>query len=127
MSKFKVGDRVRRVSNFSASLGEYFNGTPFLVQAVNDRGAVVDPTGGSHSAEFLEPDVDLPVRTRTVTEIVPGEYGPVSVRRYERDADDHVRVSLFNQDEMYRALDAAELRAAARVFVSLAEALEENQ
>jgi len=66
-----------------------------------------------------------PVRTKTVKEIVPGEYGPVSLRRYDRDGADHIRVSLFYSDEMYRALDASELREAARIFIELADALEE--
>lgn len=119
MSKFKVGDRVRRVSNFREALGPYFTGVPFDVASIRDD-VVIDPNGGNHSEVFLAHEPALPVRTRTITEIVPGKYAGFHV-----GANDAGRVHVVQgTDEMYTA---AELRAAARVFVSLAEALEENE
>ena len=62
----------------------------------------------------------LPVRTRTVTEIVPGKYAGFHV-----GANDAGRVHVVQgTEEMYTA---AELRAAASVFTALADALEENK
>ena len=67
-----------------------------------------------------------PVRTRTVTEIVPGVYGRIEVYAY-RDGTAGIRPRLEDggvAGESFAALNAAELRAAAAVFVQLADALE---
>jgi hypothetical protein len=81
-------------------------------------------------AEWVdEPVLPVRTRTRTVTEIVPGTYGRVYV--WESNAT-VARVLLTRgngmviADDAIHDLTAAELRAAARVFVSLAEALEEQ-
>lgn len=62
-----------------------------------------------------------PVRTETVTRmvIVPGTYGNLVVG-VDDDPTGFVRVGLGRE-----LMNASELRAAARVFVSLAEALEQ--
>lgn len=59
-----------------------------------------------------------PVRTRTVTEIVPGGYNGVQVDTYD---DTRVRIGM-----QHTIMDAAYLRAAAAVFVQLADALESD-
>ena len=125
MSKFKVGDRVRRTSNFSQSLGEFFQGSEFKVAVFNDNGGIIDPLGYSHGPEYLELVTGLPVRTVTRTEIVPGHYGRVVVGPHLAGRS-RIDVSMTNPPGDPESLDAAELRAAARVFISLAEALEEK-
>lgn len=70
-----------------------------------------------------------PVRTVTRKEIVPGTYGRISVAS---DADGYASIALTTfdtgpsqLDEVYRrSLKAPELRAAAKVFTDLADALE---
>jgi len=67
-----------------------------------------------------------PVRTRTVTEIVSGVYGRIEVYAY-RDGTVGIRPRLKNGEvagESFAVLTAAELSAAAAVFVQLADALE---
>lgn len=71
-------------------------------------------------AEWVdEPPKALPVRTVTRTEIVPGQYGSVVIIS---SGDGFVDLEL----DWHRHA-APELRAAARVFTSLAEALEESE
>lgn len=148
MSKFNVGDRVRLLrdgystkgaTGLTATVKPFDDGTlvsddgDYLVKldspyekrsmAVASGYTRVKPDG----IELVQPaSPPSPVITKTVKEIVPGEFGPVSVRRYDRDGADHVRVSLFHSDEMYRALDASELREAARIFNELADALDDQ-
>ncbi len=84
---------------------------------------------GRSVADLISEWVDepaLPIRTRTVTEIVPGVYGRVEISPYASTAVTHVGVRMEPMSGSFAALDAAELRAAARIFVSLAEALEEQ-
>lgn len=61
-----------------------------------------------------------PVRTKTVTEIVPGVYGNLVVEGGGEGSGGFVRISLVRS-----AWNATELRAAALVLTQLAEALEE--
>lgn len=71
-------------------------------------------------AEWVDEPEASPVRTVTKQEIVPGFYAGFAV-----GAADEGRVHLVQGDK--EMLNAAQLRAAARVFVSLAEALEQDQ
>lgn len=68
-------------------------------------------------AEWIDEPAS-PVRTRTVSEIVPGDYGIVHVGGNDGK---EVSVDLNGRPTCY---SAAELRAAAAVFVQLADALE---
>lgn len=123
MSKFKVGDRVANREDGAVGTVVGFSGNMFIVDYEDPWPAKLYEFAANLS---LVPAAPSPVITKTVKEIVPGEFGPVSVRRYDRDGADHVRVSLFHSDEMYRALDASELREAARIFNELADALDDQ-
>ena len=74
----------------------------------------------------------LPIRTVTRTEIVTGQYGQVSVIGPAGEVSNKVAVALLRAgvdvylDTPHHHMDAAALRAAARVFISLAEALEQE-
>lgn len=71
------------------------------------------------------PEITSPVRTRTVTEIVPGSYGRVVVGEVFGNA---VSLALNNMNKVEptgggQHLSASELRAAALVLTQLADAL----
>lgn len=138
MNKFKTGDKVRRVSMElpCVPIGyETVVSPPPEGRSVSDRqiwyewpieacGYVLSDE--SHW-ELVLPDQALPVHTVTRQEIIPGNYGRVEVRIAGRDGviDSHTNwVNL--RVECSADWNASELRAAARVFVSLAEALEQE-
>lgn len=115
MSKFKVGDRVRRVRDITdwAPLG--FEAT------VLNHGCYMDRHGAS--TMLVDSQWELatpvsPVRTITRKEIVPGPYSGFHV-----GANDQGRVHVVQgSKEMY---SPSELRAAAATFIELADALDE--
>lgn len=121
MSKFKVGDMARNVSDRDRSLTI---GKEYTVTGVDRAGKIefLDDEGDHRTRlpEGFEPFPALPVRTRTVTEIVPGTYGRILIN----DPGDGLAFIRMHMDDNGHNYTAAELRAAARVFVSLAEALE---
>lgn len=136
-TKFNPGDTVKRVSWLAPELGEYCAGKPFVIHAVTRTGLVCDPDGGMHSDEYLElvDTPPLPVRKVTRTEVVDGTYGQVFVRNIpyrELSLKPYVAVALVSYGESGDVdtplfqIHAAELRDAAAVFLSLAEALEEQ-
>lgn len=121
---FKVGDRIRRVAEplDGAPLGyeteviePSFDYCLWYINAFGDR-----VNGVASNWELVQPaSPPSPVRTVTHKEIVPGEYGPVRVNASLRD-DGIVSVNLMSS-----GLSVPELRDAARVFIELADALEE--
>lgn len=121
MRKFKIGDRVKRVSLIDGKISKYFEGEPFAVMGVNSF-TVTDPNGDVHGNGYLELVAPIgPVVTETVTRIVPGVYGRVNVVEGYDYAGIHVEVSQFF---CIKGPDQAELRAAAAVLTQLADALE---
>jgi hypothetical protein len=122
MSKFKVGDRVRRVGN-TCEWAPY--GYECIVEHVYLDGCIeyIGEDDAGHASEpkdweLVQPAYPSPVVTKTVTtkEIVPGKYGPVSIEHADRA---HVCV------EMVKGFStASELREASRIFLELADALE---
>lgn len=119
MSKFKVGDRVRRVGS-TMPWAPY--GYECAVVGIGPSGSVVY-IGRDGKESSCEPaDLELvspavspsPVRTKTVKEIVPGKYGVVEVRTSAPDI--HIPDN--------RLWTPATLREAARIFNELADALE---
>lgn len=143
MSNFKVGDHVRDISGHH-KIWNIANPPEGTIVGLDDGGfwhiewgnELMGPYNWEDDEIELVPDEPaLPVRTRTVVEIVPGTYGRVNVREalYKSDRDNGDVSVLFsdrdgrlNTHELRTLLNASELRAAARVFVSLAEALEEQ-
>lgn len=73
-----------------------------------------------------EPEATGPIRTKTVTEIVPGDYGRIRVVGVEPNKRKAViRLMSGNGFGIHEpSLDATELRAAATLFNQLADALE---
>jgi len=67
-------------------------------------------------ALWQEPTSQGPVRTKTVKEVVPGNYGIVFVRKLSRGAEIGIQGHFHT---------ATELRAAAATLLEIAEALEE--
>lgn len=80
-------------------------------------------------AEWVdEPAAPSPVRTVTRKEIVPGTYGRVRIFASKFPDRQHVALSLALSNDRFPAgngevLDIAELRAAAKVFTDIADAL----
>lgn len=134
MSKFKVGDRVSDLYPAASAIGTNAG-------TIRER----DPSGESWRIDWDgttlfkdcwaddqirlidQPDEPaLPVRTVTrtvtVTEIVPGIYGSIMVS----EPGDYAVFIRMHIEDHGKFMDAAQLRAAGRLFVSLAEALEET-
>lgn len=86
MSKFKVGDKVRRI-NYGHPGKEV--GEVGVVDFVHDGGvhlAGEDPSYSHQEANLVLLDVPaFPVRTKTVTEIVEGVYGRISIKQQGGD------------------------------------------
>lgn len=118
MSKFKVGDRVRRIGNGHVTLSPLGREVTVVKGSIdtlrhavwyeNERGDVV--WSDEKNWELVNTS---PVRTITKTrkEIVPGTYGAVKVL----DGGDITLIS---------TREPAELRAAAATFIELADALD---
>lgn len=123
MSKFKVGDKVRRVRSplWFAPIG--FEST---VSAYGEFLLFTGLNGETFSLWEEHWELIGPVRTVTTTSKVvePGVYGRVVVAAHD---DDDVFVGIagnaLGERVVYR-LTASELRAAAETFTQLADALE---
>ena len=122
MTKFKVGDRVRRVSKSEfpsefGSVGDEFTVTGFytpdsLQLSSDDRRHL----NGAICSAFELVTPAGPVREVTRKEIVPGTYGVVDTSEATADG---VRIKF-----PAARCSATELREAATVFNQLADALE---
>ena len=119
MSKFKVGDRVRRI-NSDHAIGMRVGQIGIVDGFVSGNPHVEgEDKGLAHSPDNLELVASQgPVVTETVKRIVPGVYGTVVVGG--RDNEFLPLAVSFNQ----RHFTAPELRAAAAVLLELAGALE---
>lgn len=123
MSKFKAGDKVRLRDG--ESYGNLLTeGREFIVGHVDDQ-YIWFPDGpdGPWKASRFElvedaPSNPSPVRKVTRTEIVPGDYDGVQVT-------DEAPLGLFIEYRKYA--DLTNLRAAARIFNEIADALEQNK
>jgi hypothetical protein len=126
-----VGERWRYLGPETGS-GHYTIGHEYAVLSPGDGFFfyIEDNNGasanGGHGHAWADDDefrkkfepVALPVRTVTRLEIVPGTYGAVQITNVYPDG-----VNIYANSGKWSAPD---LRAAARVFNSLAEALEES-
>jgi hypothetical protein len=119
MSKFKVGDKVRRIGMFNRSISGYFDGDPFAILAIASHNSVLDPNGDRHSFEYLELVPEGPVRTVTRCEIVPGEYAHVVVWKHNEAG---IMIELPENN-----YNANELRSAAMVLSQIAEVLDDKE
>lgn len=70
--------------------------------------------------------VNSPVSVRTVREVIPGQYGKVTVkwRNTEQTVGNTVTVGICKGDAWCIELNSSELRSAATTLVELAEYLE---
>lgn len=119
--KFKVGDRVRATDDDpQAEIGtivSYYADIGYLVKFDHWRdghegeGDLPDGSGWWLNEDQIEPLNDGPVRTVMRREIVPGEYGPVTLY-----GDASATASYAT---------ASHAREAARIFNEIADALEE--
>ena len=120
MSKFKVGDRVRRVSDpqSGAPIGYETSVTKIDGWYLEYQGKTGQMGLSSfENWELVQPaSPPSPVRTKTVKEIVRGVYSGVHV--CDVDKVGGVWVEIFGQRT------ASELREASRIFLELADALE---
>jgi hypothetical protein len=126
MSKFKVGDRVRRAKK--AIFPEIHGVLDRTYTVVNDDIAGVTLDGvecpvDPSCIELVQPASPSPVITKTVKEIVPGKYGRIEVVGAESRVDcDIPRVFI----EGIGWFNASDLRDASRIFLELADALDEQ-
>lgn len=117
----KVGDRIRRNGSNVASWA------PLGYETVVTKGLTYTDIDGDEGVSINPDDWDLitegPVRTvtRTVTEIVPGEYDQVRVG--ETDPEGFVMVAVGHSEPL-SPWTATELKAAAAVLLELAGALD---
>lgn len=124
MSKFKVGDRFRRVVTDGGNPpANFIAGYEGVVAKTNDICAY-DSEGYGHSFECIEPINDFPVRTVTRREIVPGEYTLPSGGEYEVSECDDGPEWIVIDDHDY---DAVGLREMARIFNEIADVLDEQK
>lgn len=120
MSKFNVGDRVRRVKNPAkwAPIGYE------TIVTSDGHNLTYTDKQGDRDVLINYPDWEIvedgPVRTVTRKEIVPGEYGKVIVAT-------GVMSTTTPWVSCEGNLTSDELRSAAMVFSQLAEALEDQQ
>lgn len=137
MSKFKVGDKVRRVygGNPCAPIGfeaVLIHGSGGVLAYRNKEGDL-----GSFNPNYwdlIEPAQSGPVRTVTTTrkEIVPGVYGRLKITPIvSRDQWKNVAIQFVMRGDIKEIAEAAlspsELRAAAETFTQLADALESGE
>jgi len=136
MSKFKVGDRVRRVKHSTSMIRNCPIG--YVTKVDEMLGSYgfwyISEDGSKQNSPSLQ-DWELvegPVRNVTRTEIVPGVYGRVKVggENYNgQHTGNGVAVSFTlrgdSQTVTFAAMNAAELRDAANTFTVLADALDE--
>lgn len=127
--KLKVGDKVRRVTDFTEAVPLGFEAVLF-----DDGYGLFYRNAFGHISTFIpqrweliEPSHQGPVRTVTTTRkvIEPGEYGRVMI---EPPQDGRVCVWITSSaDTPACRLTPAELRAAAETFTQLANALEPSK
>lgn len=115
MSKFKVGDRVRRISGMHKGMSAGDEST--VSEVYGHKHVALDSFSGEHWEVCLELADTSPIRTVTRREIVSGVYGIVSV------APNASRCAFVPKARDYTASD---YREAAHLFNQLAEVLEEN-
>lgn len=124
MSKFKVGDRVRRVGK-PHTAGIFPVGMEGVVtSSFSDNRYVLDGDDRySHDPDFLElVEEKGPVRTKTIKEIVPGIYGNILVATMA--GRPHIRMGLDDTGKIYSAED---LTHAIEIFTSIRDALRDNE
>lgn len=116
MPKFRIGDRVQFKNSIHQALIESFDGSMYALKY--DHGGVGCAMWEDYELELVTPTG--PVRTKTVTEIIPGLYNGVKVNDPAQfpATPNHAHVSMFGY------LDTFELRAAAATLLELAGALE---
>lgn len=116
MSKFKVGDRVRRITQdhaYGLKIGEVGKIDSFVSSNPHIEGEDVHL---AHAPEFLELVAPTsPVRLETRKVIVPGVYGAIQIATVYDDG-----VNIYSNPGKW---SAADLRTAAAVLNELAEAL----
>lgn len=119
MSKFKVGDRVRRVRDEHMGMR---SGDEAIVKRVTAYNHVeLNEFRGQHWNDLLELANPSPIRAVTRREIVPGTYGSVVVDR-NTTTDSPAPFVRF-----YAQAGASELREAARIFSDIADVLDEQK
>lgn len=123
MAKFKVGDRVRRLTYNSRDM---IAGSEWVVESTaeslaNDEWiSLVGYKGGacrSTNFELITPTQSPAIRTVTRREIMPGTYGGVTVERIPF-AGIEIKYSGYG--------NVHNLREAARLFNDIADVLDEN-
>lgn len=144
MSKFKVGDKVRRVKHTTGLFPKCPIGfeTVVLVKYspeadgfwYEDNCGCIARTGALDDWELIEPAHQGPVRTVTTSSkvIEPGVYGRVKVGIvYGRGQRVAIGINFVGRGDVAEtdnaALSPAELRAAAETFTQLADALENSE
>ena len=125
MAKFKVGDKVRRISGFHAGMkvgdiGTVVSEVSYSV-GLKEFGSSFDYFHDKTKLELVqEPTSQGPVRTKNVKEIVPGEYGIVRILEIPKTPFPmHVNLRID-----HGLSSATELRAAAATLLEIAGALE---
>ncbi len=134
MSKFKVGDKVRRVKHTTGLFPKCPIGfeTVVLVKYspeadgfwYEDNRGCIARTGALDDWELIEPAHQGPVRTVTTTrkEIVPGVYNGITVHGTCKDP-----CAVYAEIEFGGIAGAFALRAMANTFTQLADALESGE
>lgn len=137
MSKFKVGDKVRRVKHTTGLFPKCPIGFETVVSGkyspeadgfwYEDNRGCIARTGAPDDWELIEPAHQGPVRTVTTTrkEIDSGTFGNVKVKSLKGVSDKRVGIALGG--DAYIAMTASSLRAAAETFTQLADALESGE
>lgn len=123
MSKFKVGDKVRRVKHTTGLVYQCPIGFEAVVSGeyspksdgfwyVNNCGHLVH-TRAPDDWELIEPAHQGPVRTATTTrkEIAPGKHGPLTVSDYPsyRRVKIQVELAIMDKSQLYSL--AADIKA----------------
>ena len=135
MSKFNIGDRVRRINCEHDTLKV---GDEGVISGVSDNGNVMIMGGDprySHMEENLElverlkstpaPSIPSPIVTETVTRIEPGVYGRIEVMSGPvKGAENMVQVSMKMAGTNGHWSDASELRKSAATLTALADHLD---
>lgn len=90
MSKFKVGDKVRCVRDYRGAftIGKQYEIGGRFHTSEDDRCGIVMDDGGSangHYESYFELVTNSPARIRTVTQIVEGVYGRLSIKQQGGD------------------------------------------
>lgn len=118
MSKFKVGDKVRRINS---SLGSLTFGQVGRVRNTNSMGVQI--VGECEDIWHLDENMELvsegPVRTVTRREVVGGVYGDVGVSVHP-DGEIQIEMRMLTKD-------AKRVLSAAMILSQIAEALDDKE